>query len=61
MPEEWFDLAYVNDELILHGKRADRSVVRVELTHKQRESVEALENRQMREMQRLLRGMAEAA
>jgi hypothetical protein len=71
MPEEYFDIAYINfDEAILHGRimggRDEQGfrreiAVRVTLDDDQMASIEALNERHRREMDRLLSGIAHAA
>jgi hypothetical protein len=60
MIDEYYEIAFINqNEAILHGKRADGSDVRTNLTITQQEAVSALDAKHQREMQALLRGYAE--
>lgn len=67
MPEEWFDVAYINfDEAILHGRMRDDTAehrvlrnVRVTLNEEQKRSIEDLNSRHQHEMNKLLRTMVE--
>lgn len=59
MPEDWYDIAYINnDEAILHGRRANQSLVRGVLTDPQKRAIEDLNHHHQCEMQALLRGYA---
>ncbi len=68
MPEEWFEVAYINfDKAILHGRvsdgfdefrcRKERMIEQV-LTEEQKKQIEDLNFKHDNEMQQLLRGFA---
>ena len=68
MPEDYFEVAYINfDEAILHGRargeidasgvRKEREV-RIVLSAEQKRAIEDMNSRHQREMQKLLREMA---
>jgi hypothetical protein len=59
MPEDYFDLAYINfNKVILHGRKADQTEVDRELSLKEREEVGRLRQQHDEEMQKLLRRLA---
>jgi len=60
MPEDWFEIAYINfDKAILHGRRKDQTEVEIVLTDEQKRAVEDMKFRHEMAMQKLLRGFAE--
>ena len=69
MPEEWFDVAYINfDEAILHGRARDgrdefgvnrERDVRVTLTDAQKRQIEDMNSDHQMAMQKLLRSFVD--
>lgn len=56
MPEDWYDIAYINfDEAILYGNQSE---VRQTLTPEQRRMIEDMNSNHEANMQKLLRGFA---
>ncbi len=62
MSEDFYELAQINfDKLILHGRRIGGSQIEQELTPAEREEVGHLQEKHQREMDALLKRIAEAA
>lgn len=60
MSEEYFTVAYITgNEVILHGCRADKSIVRITLTDEQVVSLDELLSKQDAAEQAFLRGLVD--
>ena len=69
MPEEWFEVAYINfDKAILHGRvmgkrdenlRREERMIEQVLTDNQKRQIEDMNDEHMEAMQKLLRSFVE--